>query len=443
MPRNNRGDNRGENFSPSLVCSGTVLCLMVVMYYFSYSAPVPVDGGDSHRPAFPSDGGFLYDETGAMIMREIPSYRSTRDSDMIPQAQMKMDMEGYFETMRRGGISPPRAGVMGTPQPVDRLGSDSFEDCHTPHPSEYNGAVVSELPVLDQGLCGSCWAVASALSLKANLNLKEVGLGKHEVPALQFLVSCSNLPNQLMNFRNSDPKIMMKNGPTRHMSCGCEGGLTAMSLAMLQVESKMYIDDISDYRAGRTGTIGEGPVVDENTINLPGMMCNDYKATSPRQLNLPDMGKLDIEYLYRRGNGRGKLLPSTRDVRDFIYKHRVAVVYVDTDAGLGDPSLYSAKSVKLPTCRWTEKDVIQSSNDDMGSISQFKYADHALLLVGWSCERKAWILHNSWGMQWGDQGQIYVRDDNVCAEDHVTSSHSEGGGPLCMFLSSVSAFVSK
>ena len=78
--------------------------------------------------------------------------------------------------------------------------------------------------------------------------------------------------------------------------------------------------------------------------------------------------------------------------------------------------------------------------NDMFSISQFSQADHAMLLVGWSCEHKSWLLQNSWGEEWGNRGQIYLRDDNVC-KDGVISAHSGGAGPACMFGSSISAFT--
>lgn len=37
--------------------------------------------------------------------------------------------------------------------------------------------------------------------------------------------------------------------------------------------------------------------------------------------------------------------------------------------------------------------------------------NHAVLLVGWDDEREAWILRNSWGLDWGEQGYAYVRYD--------------------------------
>ena len=39
-------------------------------------------------------------------------------------------------------------------------------------------------------------------------------------------------------------------------------------------------------------------------------------------------------------------------------------------------------------------------------------------------------------------GKLYVRDDNMCSEDHAISVHSNGAGSGCMFLSSLMAFAS-
>jgi hypothetical protein len=395
-----------------------------------------------------------FDDTGALVMEEVPSYRVSRDSEMIPQAQMKMKMEDFFDVMthqhiaRVGSDSDYETGAeteteTETGAEGDGKMGDSGKVWAPALSKEFDGAELSDLPVMDQELCGSCWAVSSSMAIKANLQLKKAGLRSTELPSLQFMISCSNRPAQIMNFRNSEKKVLMKNGPTRHSSCGCEGGLTAMALSMLQIEGRIHVDDVRNYTAGFPGSYeAGGPVAQENTINIPGVDCAAYRSGPAPVLPGSVTRGLDLTYGYRRKNHRGVFMPTTRDVREFVAKHRAAVIYVDTDAGLGSAKLYSLESVNLPECRWKTSDVAQSDESDRGAISQFKFADHAMLLVGWSCARKAWLLQNSWGKGWGKEGKIYVRDDNVCADDYVVSAHSSGAGPACMFASGLMAFTS-
>ncbi len=34
--------------------------------------------------------------------------------------------------------------------------------------------------------------------------------------------------------------------------------------------------------------------------------------------------------------------------------------------------------------------------------------DHDIILIGWDDTKKAWLLRNSWGPQWGDQGYCWI-----------------------------------
>ena len=62
-------------------------------------------------------------------------------------------------------------------------------------------------------------------------------------------------------------------------------------------------------------------------------------------------------------------------------------------------------------------------------------------LVGFDCDKKAWLVQNSWGKSWGKGGRLYLYDENVCNDSlSALSAHSGGAGPACMFASSLSAF---
>lgn len=309
---------------------------------------------------------------------------------------------------------------------------------------EYDGAVEWELPSINQNMCGSCWAVASSMALKANLKLKNFNMKKHEIPNLTHMVSCSDKIHQIVNNQNMERKWLIELSPTRQVNAGCEGGITGMALSMIQLENNIYIDSVEDYKSGLMGHLGTGPVSRDTSYNIPYMTCSRFhKDKKPLDIDIK-IRNLDLLHLHRRNKSNGVHFPSTRDLREFIIEHGSAIVYVDIDSGI-DNNKFNNKDVdiaNLPVCKWKPSDYIQSGADDMHSVSQFKEADHAMLVVGWSCERKAWLVQNSWGKEWGHEGKMYFYDENVCDEKFVHSAHSNGAGPGCMFGSSISVFRS-
>lgn len=44
--------------------------------------------------------------------------------------------------------------------------------------------------------------------------------------------------------------------------------------------------------------------------------------------------------------------------------------------------------------------------------TDFEYVDHVVLLVGYT--KTHWIIKNSWGTIWGDEGYGYIPFDNDC-----------------------------
>ena len=45
----------------------------------------------------------------------------------------------------------------------------------------------------------------------------------------------------------------------------------------------------------------------------------------------------------------------------------------------------------------------------------YYYINHAVLLVGYDDTEQAWIIKNSWGADWGDQGYIKISYSADCA----------------------------
>ena len=366
---------------------------------------------------------------------------------IIKYDKIKMNMQRYYTALEENKQTPETSDSLMKKHKLmgnynDEKLMQGTESLYIP---KYNGSELAELPIINQNMCGSCWAVSCSMALKANLNLKEYGMKTNEVPNLNYMIACSDKPYQLVNVRNRDTKWIIELSNTRGINAGCEGGITGMGLSMLQLHKEIIVDDISRYKSGDTGDLSKGHVTRETRYNLPELSCAEARAQGANQ-TLPkfplSLTKLDTTHLFRRDSQYGVYFPYTRDIREFIYKHKAVIVFVDMDSGLQTTDLYKKKEVvRLPSCQWKRADYMQSGKTDMNAMSQFKEADHALLLVGWDCSRKAWLLHNSWGSDWGDNGMLWVYDPNVCSKEFVHSGHSWGAGPACMFGSSMSVFT--
>lgn len=372
---------------------------------------------------------------------------SRRQPTIAKYAKVKMDMSPYFRAMSRHA-SP---SVMGSPQAgAPRPLSENLvhgSDDTTAGVAFFDGAKDAELPSINQNMCGSCWAIASSMALKANLALKDKGFLPTEIPNLNLLIACSDKPHQVVNTRNRDEKWLIELSSTRGVAAGCEGGITGMALSMLQLAKYAHRDDVRHYLSGTVGDLTlKGPVTNDSFYNLPHLTCQQAKETGLHTRvhgNVVDLAALDTLHLMRQKKSYGVAFPTTREIREFVHRHRAVIVFIDMDSGMDRSDLFGKEQAKLPECSWTRSDFSQSGKEDMNAVSLFKEADHAMLLVGWSCERGAWLVQNSWGAEWGVGGKLWIEDRNVCNDDYVVSAHSSGAGPACMFGSTMSVFVER
>jgi len=78
-------------------------------------------------------------------------------------------------------------------------------------------------------------------------------------------------------------------------------------------------------------------------------------------------------------------------------------------------------------------DVAQTGNVPLPQPGEQQLGAHAVVCVGYTYDR--WIMRNSWGAQWGDQGYFYLpiqylTDPNLCTTDFwVITSVSKDPAP--------------
>lgn len=372
--------------------------------------------------------------------------------DFVAYRAVKYEMDAFVRRYRVGSSHAPLVSSGKGKEKARRSGdvnaqvNRAISAARVP-PTMYDGTAAHELPVMQQGMCGSCWAISAATALKANVGLRKLGMKRAELPNLNHMIACSRGMSQIVNDRNADAKLIIEFGPERTYSGGCLGGLSGMALSLLQISKGIGGDNVyTAYRAGETGTLEpEMPVTADTSINYPGVTCAEatdrLRAAGDEQRYAVNTSRLDMQHVPRPRSSGGVHFPLTSHVRRVIHEFGAVIIYVDTDSGLNQKELVGQRNaVQFPPCKWATSDFYQSDESDGHSISIFGKADHAVVLVGWDCARSAWKVQNSWGVGWGDSGSLWMYDPNVCA-DGAPSGVSGGAGPACMFASTLSVFT--
>ncbi len=205
-------------------------------------------------------------------------------------------------------------------------------------PSAYDWRTTVNVPIKDQGGCGSCWAFASVGAMEY-----AVAIAGNPVSDFseQFLVSC-NLDNW-----------------------GCDGGWAA---------HKYHYNRLG-FNQGTVGAVLES--------DFPYSASDETCSTAYTHHNrLTQWGFV---------NGSQYSVPTVDQIKAAIYTYGPVSAGVCADADF-------------------EPDVDGYITDDTvdgcdGGIN------HMVVLVGWDDATQTWILRNSWGPLWGDNGFAYIKWD--------------------------------
>lgn len=211
-------------------------------------------------------------------------------------------------------------------------------------------------PVVSQGSCGSCYAIASADML--TMRLRIVTKGKDTtVLSPQNVVSCSDY-NQ-----------------------GCEGGYPFL-----------------------VGKFGED-------IGFVPDYCEEYTAADdPCKVSCPADKPIKVYHAKDYGYIGGYYgACNEAHMMKELHEHGPIVVALNAPSDLFYYSggVYSSKD--------TDK-----ADWDITKTSRWEKTNHAVLCVGWGEENgeKYWIIKNSWGADWGEDGYFKMKrgGDDVASE---------------------------
>lgn len=232
--------------------------------------------------------------------------------------------------------------------------------------------------IVDQGGCGSCWAVTSATVLQAHSEIYQAGSSR--TFSAQAMVDC--VPN---------PRSCGGTG-------GCDGATVELAFDYVMRNGLLSEYELPYEGATRTcrdstqllATAPQTPMVD---IAVPGKHFAD--ASSPGMLfGLQGWARLP----------ENKYEPLMRAVAE---RGPVGVAVAANAWGMYDSGIF----------------------DDCGKDAVI---DHAVTLIGYGRDRdlnqKTWLIQNSWGRSWGEQGKIrLLRRDTDEVEQCGTDRQPEVG----------------
>jgi cathepsin C len=337
-------------------------------------------------------------------------------------------------------------------------------------------------PVMDQGGCGSCYAIAMTYVLQARANimrlreLKKRGVAETDFPEPEVLSPHSVLSCSYYN-QGCDggyPYLVAKHAtdfgvPTE--SCqpygrAQEGSVDQCHGECFQDESKVVFAENYNYVGGFYGVCGQhhmmqslmegGPLVVALEVPIPFNSANgghvvgesylaalrqmrvdmhrdpktDMERASPgdhhRRAPLNPVKMLEARWSMNEGKDcETSVAPQA--INEAVRASEVGDAYIergdtrfalnsDTLEASADPFATSRKAI-ADAAKVPESCVNLAMVD--GTMNGWEYTNHAITLVGWGAQKytdddgnedevKYWIIRNSWGDYYGDQGYAYV-----------------------------------
>lgn len=223
-------------------------------------------------------------------------------------------------------------------------------------------------PIKDQKSCGSCWAFSSTSALEAFLKKNKV---KVERLSEQELVDCSSENN------------------------GCNGGLMDLAFDYIIENNGLHTDRNYPYNAKNNKCMKNCKVKDES------LSCTCHHDEDNCQIH--SESESEITYSSNRNCTSDDKLQGSGD---FYYRFTTPYSIDSLKESVKSTPVSIAINANTPLFRFYSNGIVEDPED--GRPDEI---NHAVLLVGFDYDDKGlyWIIQNSWGKDWGDNGFIKVR----------------------------------
>ena len=203
------------------------------------------------------------------------------------------------------------------------------------------------LNVMDQGDCGSCWAFASTAAFWSN---------------------------SILNYRKRNPEVK-KVGADGKLEFDIADAPMPTPLMSAQPLLNCMAKSKGDCSGGWHGSAF-------NHFVEFGAILSDQEYAAKVNPCKQKLGTRAVAWDYV--NYPPDKLPSVKQLKEALLEHGPLAVLVSMDEPF--------KAYK--------GGVFNERNTDE--------ANHAVLLLGWDDGKKAWLLLNSWGTQWGEEGYMWI-----------------------------------
>jgi cathepsin L len=239
--------------------------------------------------------------------------------------------------------------------------------------------------VMQQGECGSCWAFASVSTYQCAWNLEQMRLGED---FLELVIDYNQFRRQ--------PSVQQLLNCMSKKKGDCDWGWHGSAFAFMVnnhvphipdrlVWNKEYTAAIEEYTGKKSACINPFRKLDVKRSGIVGVPV-DGRESNFRLRRDSDrfVTAFDRALTWGYVNEPFDEMPSVEKLKTALIEHGPLAVSIYSD--------YCFSVYKSGVFNGKNK---QSVN-------------HVVVLIGWDDEKKAWLIKNSWGEDWGEKGFGWV-----------------------------------